>query len=90
MEYEGVRVGVMAYLEKTRIPIQIDIGFADTVTPAAQKLEYPILLDFPAPQIYGYPRETIVAEKIPGDDRSRNCKQPDERFLRSMHDVRGI
>jgi len=64
VEYEGVRVGVMAYLEKTRIPIQIDIGFADTVTPAAQKLEYPILLDFPAPQIYGYPRETIVAEKF--------------------------
>ena len=63
-EYEGVRVNVLAYLDKTRIPIQIDIGFADVVTPAPKKLEYPILLDFPAPHVYGYPRETVVAEKF--------------------------
>ena len=63
-EYEGVRVNVLAHLDKTRIPIQVDIGFADVVTPAPQKMEYPILLDFPAPQIYGYPRETITAEKF--------------------------
>jgi hypothetical protein len=63
-EYEGVRVNVLAYLDKTRIPIQIDIGFADVVTPAPKKLEYPILLDFPAPHVYGYPRETVAAEKF--------------------------
>lgn len=63
-EYEGVRVNVTAYLDKTRIPIQIDIGFADVVTPSPEKSEYPTLLDFPAPQVYGYPRETITAEKF--------------------------
>jgi hypothetical protein len=63
-EYEGIRVNVLAHLDKTRIPVQVDIGFADVVTPAPQKMEYPILLDFPAPQIYGYPRETIAAEKF--------------------------
>jgi len=63
-EYEGVRVNVLAYLDKTRIPIQIDIGFADVVTPAPKKLKYPILLDFPAPHVYGYPRETVAAEKF--------------------------
>ena len=63
-EYEGVRVNVQAYLDKTRIPIQIDIGFADVVTPEPKKLEYPILLDFPAPHVYGYPRETVAAEKF--------------------------
>jgi hypothetical protein len=63
-DYEGVRVNVTAYLDKTKIPIQIDIGFADVVTPSPEILEYPTLLDFPAPQIYGYPRETIVAEKF--------------------------
>jgi hypothetical protein len=63
-EYEGVRVNVLAYLDKTRLHIQIDIGFADVVTPAPKKLEYPILLDFPAPHVYGYPRETVAAEKF--------------------------
>jgi len=63
-EYEGVRVNVMAYLGKTRVHIQIDIGFADVVTPEPKKLEYPILLDFPAPHVYGYPRETVAAEKF--------------------------
>lgn len=63
-EYEGVRINVLAHLDKTLIPIQVDIGFADVVTPAPQKIEYPILLDFPAPQVYGYPRETIAAEKF--------------------------
>jgi len=63
-DYEGVRVNVIACLEKTQIPIQIDIGFADVVTPAPENMMYPTLLDFPAPQIFGYPRETIIAEKF--------------------------
>jgi len=32
-DYEGVRVTFTAFLEKAQIPIQIDIGFGDTVTP---------------------------------------------------------
>jgi len=53
-DYEGIRINLTAHLGKTRLPIQIDIGFADVVTPA--NLEYPAILDFPAPQLYGYPR----------------------------------
>ena len=33
-DYEGVRVTFTAHLERARIPIQIDIGFGDAVTPA--------------------------------------------------------
>jgi len=33
-DYEGVRVTFTAYLERARIPIQIDIGFGDAITPA--------------------------------------------------------
>ena len=33
-DYEGVRVTFTAYLERARIPIQIDIGFGDVITPA--------------------------------------------------------
>ncbi|MCG7871057.1 MAG: nucleotidyl transferase AbiEii/AbiGii toxin family protein [Candidatus Thiodiazotropha lotti] len=62
-EYGGVRVKLVADLAGARIPIQIDIGFGDAVTPAANEIEYPTLLDNPAPQVKAYPRETVVAEK---------------------------
>ena len=46
------------------MPIQIDIGFGDVVTPPALKVEYPTLLDMPVPKIRAYPPETAVAEKF--------------------------
>ena len=51
-------------MENARIPIQIDIGFGDVVTPAAIEVTYPVLLDFPAPVLPAYPRESVVAEKF--------------------------
>jgi hypothetical protein len=62
--YQGVRVTFMGYLENARIPIQIDIGFGDVVTPAPAEAEFPTLLDFPAPKLLAYPRETVIAEKF--------------------------
>jgi hypothetical protein len=44
--------------------MQLDIGFDDVVTPCAVPIRYPALLDFPAPELSGYPRETVVAEKF--------------------------
>lgn len=63
-QYQGQRVIVTAYLEKARITLQIDIGFGDAITPGAKRMHYPTLLDFPAPRIRVYPRETVVAEKL--------------------------
>jgi len=63
-DYEGVRVRFHATLARARIPMQIDIGFGDVIVPAPSELEYPTLLDFPAPLLYAYPRETVVAEKL--------------------------
>jgi predicted nucleotidyltransferase component of viral defense system len=63
-EYQGQRITLTAFLGKTRIPIQIDVGFGDVVTPKARIISYPTLLDFPAPRIRAYPRETVVAEKL--------------------------
>lgn len=34
------------------------------ITPGAEDITYPALLDFPAPALSGYPRETVVAEKF--------------------------
>jgi len=62
--YGGMRVTLQARLGKVRIPLQIDIGFGDAVTPAARSEEFPTLLDFPAPVLLTYPRETSIAEKF--------------------------
>jgi hypothetical protein len=63
-EYEGVRVTFTTFLEKAQIPIQIDIGFGDTITPGPVEMEYPTLLDPPSPRLLAYPRETVVSEKL--------------------------
>jgi len=63
-EYEGLRLTLDCRLENARIPIQVDIGFGDVVTPAATEVTYPVLLDFPAPILPAYSRESVVAEKF--------------------------
>ncbi len=63
-EYEGVRVKFKAYLDRSRIPMQVDVGFGDTIYPKPRIIKYPIILDFPAPKIKGYPPESLVAEKF--------------------------
>lgn len=63
-QYGGVRVKTVAFLGKTRIPVQVDIGFGDAITPAAQELEFPPLLSAQGPRLKAYPKETVVAEKL--------------------------
>ncbi len=63
-EYSGVRVRTTAMIAGARIPIQVDIGFGDAVTPAPVEIDYPTLLDAPAPHLRAYPVETVVAEKF--------------------------
>lgn len=62
-QYHGKRIILTALLGKIRIHLQLDIGFGDAVTPKAKIESFPPLLDLPEPQIYVYPRESVVAEK---------------------------
>ena len=63
--YGGVRIDVRATLDGARLALQIDIGFGDAVTPAAQWVTYPTLLtDVPAPTLRAYPKATVIAEKL--------------------------
>lgn len=64
MEYGGTRLKTAAYLEKTRIPVTIDIGFGDAMADGNQRLDYPTLLDLPAPNVRAYPPATVIAEKF--------------------------
>ena len=63
-DYEGVRINLIGYLGKAKIPLQIDIGFEDVVTPAPIVLKYPTILPMPVPILRGYPPESVVAEKL--------------------------
>jgi hypothetical protein len=64
MEYGGVRLRLTAYLERTSIPVVIDIGFGDALAAAPDFLAYPTLLEMDAPRIRSYPPATVIAEKF--------------------------
>jgi len=61
-QYEGVRIKFLAHLQNVRIPIQVDVGFGDAVSPSL--LDYPTLLPMPAPRIQAYPMNSVIAEKL--------------------------
>lgn len=63
-EYDGVRVKFHAELAGARIPMQIDIGFGDTIYPKPELASFPVLLPMEAPVIRAYPREASIAEKF--------------------------
>ena len=58
------RIRTSARLDAAIIPVRIDVGFGDAVTPGPLEIEYPVLLDQPAPTLCAYPRETVAAEKF--------------------------
>jgi predicted nucleotidyltransferase component of viral defense system len=76
LEYGGLRVRTRATVGGAVIPVVVDIGFGDATEPGVEELDYPVLLDFPAPRIRAYARETVIAEKLQamvalGDANSR-------------------
>ena len=60
----GLRVRLPGALGNIRLSLQMDIGFGDVVTPARELRDYPTLIDLPAPRLWTYPREAMVAEKF--------------------------
>jgi predicted nucleotidyltransferase component of viral defense system len=63
-EYQGVRVHLAATLAAARINFHVDVGFGDIVIPGPTMISLPVLLDFAAPMLQGYSRESVVAEKF--------------------------
>lgn len=63
-DYEGVRVKFLGFLERSRIPMQIDVGFGDIIYPKTEVVDYPVILDFPQPHLKGYPAESVISEKF--------------------------
>jgi predicted nucleotidyltransferase component of viral defense system len=63
-EHEGVRIRFRAELAAAQIPLQIDVGFGDAITPEPSLTAVPSMLGMDSPQVLAYPRETVVAEKL--------------------------
>jgi predicted nucleotidyltransferase component of viral defense system len=63
-QYGGLRITGSAKVDTAQIPIVIDIAFGDSVEPGLQEIDLPVLLDFPAPHLRAYARETVIAEKF--------------------------
>ena len=64
LEYGGLRLRTVANVAGARINVVIDIGFGDAVEPGLEEIEFPVLLDQPAPRLQAYSRETVIAEKF--------------------------
>ncbi|WP_319549577.1 nucleotidyl transferase AbiEii/AbiGii toxin family protein [Desulfogranum marinum] len=63
-DYEGIRIRFKGALDTARVNMQIDIGFGDIVFPKPEEAELPTMLDFPAPKLLCYSRESAIAEKF--------------------------
>ncbi len=64
MEVGGVRLILSAELASARVPVQVDIGFGDSVVPSPVEIEFPTLLLTEKPRLHAYPPETVIAEKL--------------------------
>lgn len=63
-KYHGVNVSIMGYLNKTKVPVSIDIGFGDVVYPGKMKMQFPVLMDMEVPEVYAYSIYSVIAEKF--------------------------
>jgi predicted nucleotidyltransferase component of viral defense system len=63
-EYGGLRIKGNATVDGARVRVLIDIVFGDATEPGLEETDLPVLLDFPAPHVRSYPRETVIAEKF--------------------------
>ncbi|MDQ3699592.1 MAG: nucleotidyl transferase AbiEii/AbiGii toxin family protein, partial [Chloroflexota bacterium] len=63
-EYKGVQIHIVGHLGQARTRFKVDIGFGDAVVPGPVQLNYPTILDFPAPRLRAYTRDSLVAEKF--------------------------
>ncbi|WP_298916544.1 nucleotidyl transferase AbiEii/AbiGii toxin family protein [uncultured Algimonas sp.] len=60
--YGGVRLKTVAFLERVRIPITIDLGFGDAIT-SSSEVDYGSMLDMPSASVRAYSPATVIAEK---------------------------
>lgn len=63
-DYDGIRIRFLGVLGSAIIHMQIDIGFGDVVYPEPKELDFPTILNFSAPRLFCYSRESSISEKV--------------------------
>jgi hypothetical protein len=63
-QYGGIRVTFISHIGKIRLNMQVDVGFGDVIVPGPIPIDFPALLDFPAPHLLAYSPESAIAEKF--------------------------
>ncbi|MDY0082804.1 MAG: nucleotidyl transferase AbiEii/AbiGii toxin family protein [Ignavibacteriaceae bacterium] len=63
-DYEGVRIHLPYQMDTIKGYLSIDLGFGDKIVQGPYEMEYPVLLDFPSPNLLVYSMESVVAEKF--------------------------
>lgn len=94
LEYDGLRLRTNADIGGATVRVSIDIGFGDATEPGLEELDYPVLLNNPAPHLRAYSRETVIAEKFQamvmlGRANSRMKDFYDIRLLAKTHPFEG-
>jgi len=94
-KYHGVNVSIKAYLDRTEIPISIDIGFNDVIVPGKIEMDFPVLLSDEVPRVYAYSVASSIAEKFEAIvslayDNSRFKDYYDIYVLAHRHNFDGV
>jgi predicted nucleotidyltransferase component of viral defense system len=63
-DYEGLRIRFRGSLDTARVVMQLDIGFGDVIYPGPEEAYLPTILEYPAPMLLCYSRESAIAEKF--------------------------
>ena len=67
-EYSGLRAFLFADYEKIHAPFSIDITTGDKITPKEINYSFKRIFDKDVIEIYSYPIETVIAEKLEIDE----------------------
>ena len=62
--YGGFRIAVIASYESIQVPLKIDLTAGDVITPEAVRYCFPSNFEDREIEIWAYPIETILAEKV--------------------------
>lgn len=63
-EHHGLHIRFTVTMDTIKRPMQIDISFGDTLVPPPSWVDFPTLLNMPAPKILAYHPENIIPKKF--------------------------
>lgn len=63
-KYSCFRISLEASVNKTVIPMKVDVSTGDTITPREENYKFSLLLENRAIEIWAYNLETVLAEKL--------------------------